>query len=209
MVAAYAHQWLEGNVDLRPSTRARYESSLRYYVLAQPLAQGNRKTRRTSIGLGEVQLQELTRAHVITWWQSLPRDAHRRSCDLAYNLLKTLCLAAVQDGLIEASPVHVRAAGKPSRARNVEPLTPAEVLAIADAMPPEWRLGVLLGAWCALRSGEVRELRRRDIDLKRGTIRISRGVVRAGTTTYLGPPKTDAGTCTVQMKRPRFDAAPV
>jgi hypothetical protein len=36
-VVAYAHQWLEGNVDLRPSTRARYESSLRYYVLAQPL----------------------------------------------------------------------------------------------------------------------------------------------------------------------------
>jgi hypothetical protein len=90
------------------------------------------------MGLGDVQLHELARAQVMAWWQSLPREAHRRSCDLAYNLLKTLCLSAVDDGLILASPVHVRGAGKPSLHRNVEPLTPAEVLTIADAMPPVW-----------------------------------------------------------------------
>jgi integrase len=204
-VAAYARHWLDLNADLRPSTRTRYESSLRYYVLAQPLARSGTKTWRTTTGLGEVQLHELTRAQVMAWWQSLPRETHRRSCDLAYNLLKTLCLSAVDDGLILASPVHVRGAGKPSLHRSVEPLTPAEVLAIADAMPDEWRLGVLLGAWCALRSGEVRELRRRDIDLMRGTIRVSRGVVRAGTTTYLGPPKTEAGTRTVRIPASLID----
>lgn len=204
-VAAYARHWLDMNADLRPSTRARYESSLRYYVLAQPLAQGRTKAWRTTIGLGDVQLHELTRAQVMAWWQALPRETHRRSCDLAYNLLKTVCLSAVDDGLILASPVHVRGAGKPSLHRNVQPLTPAEVLAIADAMPAEWRLGVLLGAWCALRSGEVRELRRRDIDLMRGTIRVSRGVVRAGTTTYLGAPKTDAGIRTVQIPASLID----
>jgi len=204
-VAAYARHWLDTNADLRLSTRTRYESSLRYYLLAQPLARSGTEKRRTTIGLGEVQLHELTRAQVMTWWQALPRDTHRRSCDLAYNLLKTLCLSAVDDGLILASPVHVRGAGKPSLHRNVQPLTPAEVLAIADAMPAEWRLGVLLGAWCALRSGEVRELRRRDIDLMRGTIRVSRGVVRAGTTTYLGAPKTDAGIRTVQIPASLID----
>jgi len=204
-VAAYARHWLDTNADLRPSTRTRYESSLRYYLLAQPLARSGTEKRRTTIGLGEVQLHELTRAQVMTWWQALPRDTHRRSCDLAYNLLKTLCLSAVDDGLILASPVHVRGAGKPSLHRNVDPLTPAEVLAIADAMPAEWRLGVLLGAWCALRSGEVRELRRRDIDLKRGTIRISRGVARAGTATYVGLPKTDAGARTVQIPASLID----
>ena len=72
-------------------------------------------------------------------------------------------------------------------------------------MPARWRLGVLLGAWCALRSGEVRELRRGDIDPKRGTIRVSRGVVRAGTITYLGPPKTDAATRTVQIPASLID----
>ena len=204
-VAAYARHWLDTNVDLRPSTRVRYESSLRYYVLAQPLARGKTKTWRTTMGLGDVPLHELTRAQVMAWWQALPRDTHRRSCDLAYNLLKTLCLAAVDDGLIVVSPVHVRGAGKPSLHRSVEPLTPAEVLAIADAMPARWRLGVLLGAWCALRSGEVRELRRRDIDLMRGTIRISRGVARAGTAIYVGLPKTDAATRTVQIPASLID----
>lgn len=191
-IADYARQWLEANTELRPSTRSRYETSLRYYILAQPILKGSTRTFRTRVGIGDAQLHELTRAQVNTWWQALPRTTHRRSCDLAYNLLRTLCLAAVEDGLIPASPVHVRGAGKPSRIRNLEPLTPIEVLAIADAMPPRWRLGVLLGAWCALRSGEIRELRRSDIDLDRATIRVTRRVVRAGTTTHIGAPKTEA-----------------
>lgn len=191
-VESYARQWLDNNTELRPSTRTRYESSLRYYILAQPLIRGSVARYRTQVGLGDVHLDELTRATVTSWWQALPRDTHRRSCDLAYNLLRTLCLAAVEDGLIAASPVHVRGAGKPSQRRSVEPLTPAQVLAIADAMPPRWRLAVLLGAWCALRSGEVRELRRLDVDLNRGVIKVTRGVVRAGNTVHVGEPKTDA-----------------
>lgn len=204
-IADYARQWLEANTELRPSTRARYETSLRYYILAQPILKGSTRTLRTRVGIGDAQLHELTRAQVNTWWQALPRNTHRRSCDLAYNLLRTLCLAAVEDGLIPASPVHVRGAGKPSRIRNLEPLTPLEVLAIADAMPPRWRLGVQLGAWCALRSGEVRELRRSDIDLERATIRVTRGVVRAGTTTHIGAPKTEAAKRTVHIPASLLD----
>jgi len=204
-IATWARQWLDANTELRPSTRARYETSLRYYILAQPILKGSTRTFRTRVGIGDVQLHELTRAQVNTWWQALPRDTHRRSCDLAYNLLRTLCLAAVEDGLILASPVHVRGAGKPSRVRNLEPLTPVEVLAIADAMPSRWRLGVLLGAWCALRSGELRELRRSDIDLDRATIKVARGVVRAGTATHIGAPKTEAAKRTVHIPASLLD----
>lgn len=198
-VAAFARQWLDGNTDLRPSTRARYETSLRYYILAEPLARGSKTTFRTRVGLGDVRIDVLTRAHVNTWWQALPRDTRRRSCDLAYNLLRTLFLAAVEDGLIAATPVHVRGAGRPSRVRNLEPLTPVQVLAIADAMPARWRLGVLLGAWCALRSGEVRELRRGDVNVDSATIRVSRGVVRAGTASFIGAPKTESAIRTVRI----------
>lgn len=204
-VESYARRWLENNTELRPSTRARYESSLRYYILAQPLVSASTTRYRTRVGIGDVQLEDLTRAAVNNWWQALPRDTHRRSCDLAYNLLRTLCLAAVDDGLIAASPVHVRGAGKPSRRRSVEPLTPAQVLAIADAMPPRWRLGVLLGAWCALRSGEVRELRRSDVDVNRGVIKVTRGVVRAGTTFHVGEPKTEAARRTVHIPASLLD----
>jgi integrase len=67
-------------------------------------------------------------------------------------------------------------------------------------MPARWRLGVLLGAWCALRSGEVRELRRKDIDVKRGVVKVTRGVVHAGQRTqHVGDPKTEAGLRNVRI----------
>lgn len=113
---------------------------------------------------------------------------------MAYQFLRTIGLAAVDDGILEDNPVRVRGAGKPSKRRNIDPLTPSQVREVADAMPARWRLGVLLGAWCALRSGEVRELRRKDIDLARGLIKVTRGVTHAGQRTeHVGDPKTEAG----------------
>ena len=85
-VESYARQWLENNTELRPSTRARYESSLRYYILAEQLIIGSTTRYRTRVGIGDVQLDELSRSTVNNWWQALPRNTHRRSCDLAYNL---------------------------------------------------------------------------------------------------------------------------
>ena len=55
--------------------------------------------------------------------------------------------------------------------------TLAELEVIVTAMPPRYRLMVLLAAWCQLRFGELTELRRADIDLKRSVIRVRRGVV--------------------------------
>jgi integrase len=52
---------------------------------------------------------------------------------------------------------------------------------------------VLLAAWCGLRFGELAELRRSDLDLKNGRIRIRRAVVRVGGKSVVGTPKSDAG----------------
>lgn len=94
----------------------------------------------------------------------------------------------------------MKGAGKPSKRRGIEPLTPGQVREIADDMPDRWGLGVPLGAWCALRSGEVRELRRKDIDLSRGLIKVTRGVTHAGQRTqHIGDPKTEAGIRTVRI----------
>ena len=49
---------------------------------------------------------------------------------------------------------------------------------ITEAMPERRRLMVLLAAWCALRFGELAELRRGDVDTKAGVLRVRRGVVR-------------------------------
>ncbi|WP_377107777.1 tyrosine-type recombinase/integrase [Propionicimonas sp. T2.31MG-18] len=208
-VATYARQWL-ATADLRITTRTRYEASLRIYICGEPLAFSLRPNQRTgkrarpkvwtNHPLGDIPLADLDRAQIQAWWRSLPLTERRRSCDLAFQFLRTICLAAVDEGLIEANPVRVRGAGRPSRRRSIEPLTPGQVNAIANAMPQRWALGVLLGAWCALRSGEVRELRRKDIDLERGLIRVTRGVTHAGQRTqHVGDPKTEAGVRAVRI----------
>lgn len=184
-VADYAGRWLD-QATVRPSTRALYERLLRLHVLPT---------------LGAVPLADLDRARVGAWWRSLDHSK-RRTCDLSYSLLRTVMLAALDDGLIEKSPVAIKGAGRPARRRSITPMTPPEVQAVADAMPDRWRLGVLFGAWLALRSGEVRELRRRDIDLDKGVVRVSRGVARAGAVLYAGEPKTEAARRTVAIPEP-------
>ena len=52
---------------------------------------------------------------------------------------------------------------------------------------------VQLAAWCALRFGELIELRRSDIDLKAGKIMIRRAAVGVGGRIVVGTPKSSAG----------------
>jgi integrase len=61
-------------------------------------------------------------------------------------------------------------------------------------MPERYRLMLLLASWCGLRFGELAELRRRDVDLSNGVLRIRRAVVRVDGDTVVGAPKSDAGT---------------
>ncbi len=101
---------------------------------------------------------------------------------------------AVADDLIEANPCRIRAGSKTSRARPIRPATLPELRTIADAMPERFRLAVHLAAWCALRFGEVAELRRKDIDLAGAKIRVRRGVTWVkGVGDIVGAPKSDAG----------------
>ena len=68
-----------------------------------------------------------------------------------------------------------------------------ELTAITSAMPVRYRPMVMLAAWCALRFGELTELRRRDLDLRGAVIHVRRGVVRAEGLVIVGTPKSDAG----------------
>jgi integrase len=52
---------------------------------------------------------------------------------------------------------------------------------------------VLLAGWCALRFGELAELRRADIDTDAGVIRVRRGVVRLPGGPRIKDPKSEAG----------------
>jgi len=96
--------------------------------------------------------------------------------------------------VLPSNPARIRGAGTAHRKHDVDPLSIAELAALTEAMPEQRRLMVLLAAWCALRFGELAELRRRDIDLTTGTVKIRRGVVRTSEGVLVDTPKSDAGT---------------
>ena len=67
-----------------------------------------------------------------------------------------------------------------------------ELALLVAALPERLRLMIELAAWCALRYGEVAELRRGDIDLRNGVIRITRAVQWVDGVKIVAAPKADS-----------------
>lgn len=105
-----------------------------------------------------------------------PKD-RPRARSKALQLLQAILNTAVDTELLDANPAALgrRVGARPRRAKKVNPLSVEEISTIADNMPDRLRLAVLLGCWCALRFGELAELRRKDFDLHGGVLRIQRG----------------------------------
>ena len=111
---------------------------------------------------------------------------------------------AVESELVDSNPVALpsRTKVRTKRAKNIEPLTVAQVADLARAMPARLSMAVLLGCWCAPRYGELSELRRQDVDLKEGVLKVSRGMVKVKGGYFVGDTKTDAGVRRVHVPPP-------
>lgn len=168
---------------LRPRTVEGYQHLLNKYLLPE----------FTDIALGD-----LTARRVRSWWASLDPSTPTVNAR-AYTLLKGICATAVEDELLATNPCRIRAASSAPRAKEIRPATVTELASIVEAMPPSRRALVLLCAWCARRRGEVLELRRQDVDLQRGVIRVERAVQWLGNRPVVGPPKSSAGRRTVAI----------
>lgn len=177
----YAQTWLSER-DLKPRTRAHYSSLLRHQLAP----------------LDGQPLKSITPPQVRRWYGSLDPDRPTLRSH-AYGLLRTILNTAVQDEEIAANPCHIRGAGSTRRVKQIAPASLSELEAIATAMPPQYRPLVLLAAWTGLRFGEITELRRKDIDLPKGTLQVRRGVVRSDGRTIIGTPKSLAGTREVSI----------
>ena len=167
----YAEQWLAGRkVRGRPladRTRDHYRDLLDHHILPT---------------FGDMALTSITHEHVDHWYERtlIERPTMRAH---AYSLLRTVLGTAVDRGLLRtANPAKVRGAGNVERAHRPRPATLAQLETIAATMPERRRLMILLAAWCALRFGELAELRRSDVDTKAGVVRVRRGVVRVRVT---------------------------
>ena len=121
----------------------------------------------------------------------------------AYGVLSTVMREAIRDELITRSPCQVSRGGTKRAgrtAREDEVLDPATFARYIEAAPEKYRIALTLAYWCGLRSGEVRGLRRRDIDLKRGELTVAQQVVKLGGKNVVHQEvKTDAGHRTVAI----------
>ena len=61
----------------------------------------------------------------------------------------------------------MRGAGYRPKRRRHEPATVEELSVIVENMPEQWKLMILLASWCALRYGEIAELRRKNVNTDR------------------------------------------
>jgi integrase len=172
----YAAAWLAGR-DLKPRTRQHYQQLLDSRLLP---------------AFAERRLDAVTPAQVRLWHASLDAQ-HPTMRAHAYALLRTIYTTAVADDLVAANPCRVRAAGSTQRIKLIKPATLAELEVAVAAMPSRLRPMVLIAAWCALRFGELAELRRGDLDLGQGVIRVRRGVTRVGSQIVVGTPKSASG----------------
>jgi integrase len=173
----YAAGWLAGR-DLSGSTRQLYRMTLGNQILP---------------AFEDTALSAITPAMVRGWHAKLRTETGPTQRARAYSLLRTILNTAVTDDVIVTNPCRIRGAGTVKAARDVRPASLPELEALAAAMPRRYRLMVLLAAWCALRFGELAELRRSDVDAKNGVVRVRRGVIRSDDGILVKGPKSEAG----------------
>ena len=171
----YARMWLQRR-DVKPRTRAEYARLIEVLVAT----------------FGLTRLDQITREDVRSWHAGM---TSRRPTARAhtYALLRTILNTAVDEELLTTSPCRIRGAGQAPSRNGIRPATLEELQQIAAAMPERYRLMVDLAAWCALRFGELTELRRKDIDLTHTVIRVRRAVTWPGGQAHVGTPKSEAG----------------
>jgi integrase len=175
-VGEWCRKWLEERRDLRPKTIELYRYLLNDYVFP---------------ALGTVTLEQLSPSLVRTWHAELfgrrPAIAPK-----AYQVLRASLNVAVTDGLIVTNPCRVKGAGQ-SRPQERPLASLQDVAVLVEAIDDRYRLMVLLAYWCSLRLGELRALRRPDVDLLHGWVSVREQIVDVGGRLQVGPPKTEAG----------------
>jgi len=182
-VREFADHWLTGRTDLAERTREMYRYLLDKHVFPT---------------LGTTTLGSLSPSDVRKWHQGIA-DAHPTTAAKAYRLLSTIMKTAVSDEVVARNPCQVKGASV-EKAPERPTASMAEVQALADAMPENMRVAVLLASWCQLRRGELLGLRRRDVDTLHGTVSVvvTRTKTMAGTMVDKAP-KSDAGRRTVAV----------
>jgi integrase len=171
-------EWWATTTNLRPSTATRDGDYFRLYIAPR---------------FATMALASIGQRDVRAWVAELSaRGLAPATVQKAHQLLGKIMGAAVDAGMLAQSPC--RRVPLPTVEREeIRFLTPAEVAELADAIDARYRALVLVGAYGGLRIGELAGLRRRRVDLLRGTVEVAEVLTEVRGELFVGPPKTRAG----------------
>ena len=159
-VGTMAEQWIAGKINLRATTRARYESALRVHVMPR---------------WGNVRLDRVEHGDIQRWLASLANDGQSgASVRKAHGVFSSILDLAVKERRLVSNPSNgVNLPALSERGRRY--LTAEQVDQLASHARAG-RLPVLVLAYCGLRWSELAGLRVRDVDLMRRRLTIERAV---------------------------------
>ena len=187
-VTKWADAWL---VDLERTAAAgtlrKRRSDLRRHILPH---------------LGDRELADLTSASLAQWWTDL--DATPGARRNAYETMRALLNAAVADErtLLEVNPLRIKGGAREARTLRKHLYSPADVDALAAAMPAPYRALVVLLADAGLRINEALALTRSSlVEREDGgmSVCVEHSLHRVGRHLEPGPTKTAAGVRAVVL----------
>ncbi|WP_185996481.1 tyrosine-type recombinase/integrase [Nocardioides campestrisoli] len=199
--AVYAERWLKNRKvkgqPLAARTIDHYQYALKRFLLPS---------------FGSMQLRDITPETVADWYDTTATDRPTMRAH-AYSLLRAIMRTAADPTkhngtpLIPYNPCGISGGGTSGKKRNIRPASLDEIITIVSHMPEQHRLMVLLADSCALRFGELAELRRMDVDVKNAVIHVRRSVVRSVSAGVVAKaPKSEAGIRDVPIPPDIIDA---
>lgn len=182
-VEEWLAHWLErGRGQLQPSTWQTYESYARLHIVPT---------------LGGKRLDALTVEDVEAWHDGLAADLAPTTAHHVHVTLQTALLEAAKRG--HRVSVALTAVGTPQRRRkDIQTLSRGEAGRLIEGVRDD-PLGAayILAVTVGLRSGELRALSWRDVDLERRSITIRTAASQGPDGIVLKEPKTNAGRRTI------------
>ena len=183
-IDAFAESWWASRSGHRPSTRARDRLILDHDLLPY---------------FGRMTVADVSPTDVQNWVGVLAsRPLAPSTVRRVFTILDQLFDSAVDLGLVAANPTERARLPRVTR-EEMRFLNPAELERLANTIDARYRAMILAMAWATLRIGEATGLRRSDVDVVTGTIRIANNVVEVAGKLHEGPPKTSAGRRTMSL----------
>ena len=177
----YAANWVDQH-ELSPKTLELYEGLLRNHL--NPAFGG--------MGIGDIKEEHVRkwRAERLKAGPKAKKPFGPVTVAKRYRLLRAILNTAVRDKRIKENPCQIEGADKGSSAERPV-LSVAEVFRLADSIAPRYRALILLATFGNMRWGELAGLRRRNLDLEAGTVRVDETVYELGPLVK-GTPKSEA-----------------